>query len=103
MPPLLAGILIPGKLGATNELPNALLASQTLVCGQAQRNIKQILGKTLGNSALNGGLDLKIEDFAFRKISEEIDIGQMDTVSRMRETIPEAKKKGCKIEDGLKD
>ena len=102
VPPLLAGILIPGKLGASNELPNAIMAFQTLVIGPAQRLFVARLGKTLGNKELSG-LDLEYNDFQFRTITEEINIGNMDTTSRMRETIPEAEAKGRKIEDGLKD
>lgn len=102
VPPLLAGILIPGKLGATNELPNALTAFQALVVGQAQRLFSQILGTTLGNAESNGGLDLKPEDFIFRRITEQFDMGAMDTIARMRETVPEANAKGRNIKAGLK-
>lgn len=84
VPPLLAGIQIPGKLGATNELPNALMAFQLLVLGQAQRSFQKGLEGTLGNSKLNGGLGLG-NDFEFKKITEELNLDQMDTMSRMRE------------------
>jgi len=103
VPPLLAGILIPGKLGASNELANALMAFQALVCGPAQRHIQQTLGYTLGNSSPNGGLSRRPTNFKFRKITEEIDIGQMDTISRMREPVASAKAKGRDIDEGLKD
>lgn len=84
VPPLLAGIQIPGKLGATNELPNALLAFQVLVIGPGQRLATQVLGKTLGNKEKNGGLKLEPDDFRFRRIVDTIDLGVADTVSRMR-------------------
>lgn len=101
VPPLLAGIQIPGKLGATNELPNALMAFQLLVIGPAQRQFQQTLATTLG--ADNGVEGLSGEDFAFTKITEEIDMGSMDTVSRMRQTVPEAEAEGRNPEDGLKE
>src|SRR5690606_35068009 len=59
VPPLLAGIQIPAKLGATNELPNAIMAFQLLVVGPYQRVFEQTLGKTLGEE----GLGLSREDF----------------------------------------
>lgn len=101
VPPLLAGIQIPGKLGATNELPNALMAFQSLVIGPAQDSILAILRKTLGDSSLSG-LDLKPDDFVLRKITDVIDVAKADTVSRMRQTVPEAEAEGRKIEEGLK-
>ena len=102
VPPLLAGILIPGKLGATNELPNALMAFQALVIGPAQQAITSILAKTLGNKSLNGGLALTADDFILRRITDEIDTGALDTVSRMRQTVPEAKAEGRNLQAGLK-
>jgi capsid portal protein len=83
-PPLLAGILIPGKLGATNELPNALAAYQLLVIGPAQKNIQRILTATLGSEG--AGLGLNFQDFQFKTITDELDLQAMDTSSRMRET-----------------
>ncbi len=102
VPPLLAGIMIPGKLGATNELPNALMAFQTLVVGQAQKTLATILGNTLGNKTSNGKLALGSDNFKFRKITDIIDLGNMDTVGRMRQPVPEAKAEGRDISDGLK-
>lgn len=103
VPPLLAGIQIPGKLGATNELPNALMAFQSLVIGQDQRIFERRLASTLGNQLLNGGLRLEPKDFVLRTILEEIDIGRADTVSRMRQTVPEARAEGRNLDDGVKD
>lgn len=101
VPPLLAGIVIPGKLGATNELPNALLAFQTLVIGPAQNAISSTLDRTLGDAELNGGLGLSVGDFEFRSILEKIDVGAADTLSRMREPI--ASVPGRDLHAGLKD
>ena len=101
VPPLLAGIQIPGKLGATNELPNALMAFQLLVIGQAQRIWQQTLATTLGSDKGIDGLEPK--DFAFTKITEEIDLGTMDTVARMRQSPMQAQAEGRSMADGVKD
>lgn len=102
VPPLLAGIQIPGKLGATNELPNALMAFQLLVIGQAQRIWQQTLATTLG-AAENGVEGLAPTDFAFTKITEEIDVGKMDTVARMRQTPMQAADEGRDLDEGTKE
>lgn len=101
VPPLLAGIQIPGKLGATNELPNALMAFQILVIGPAQRLFQQMLGKTLG--APDSGLGLTRSDFEYVKIIEEIDVGRMDTISRMRQSPMQAKRENRNLDSGVKD
>lgn len=99
VPPLLAGIQIPGKLGATNELPNALMAFQSLVIGQAQRRFVHSFKTTLGNANKNGGLGLSKGAFEFNTILEEIDLGIMDTVGRMRDPVAS----GRDPKAGLKD
>jgi hypothetical protein len=48
VPPLLANILLPGKIGAANEGPNALLLFQKRKLGQIQRTFSRILANTLG-------------------------------------------------------
>lgn len=103
VPPLLAGIQIPGKLGATNELPNALMLFQLLVAGPYQRLISQTLGTTLGNPEINGGLGLTPEDFKFRRITAEIDLGNMDTVARMRQSPMQANAEGRDLSQGVKE
>lgn len=120
VPPLLAGIQIPGKLGASNELPNALMAFQALVIGQAQHSFEQVLASTLGDPSRNGGLGLAASDFlgrvtedtatgrskkvgGLRTILDEIDIGVANTVGRMRETLPEAQAAGRDLSAGVKD
>jgi len=100
VPPLLAGIQIPGKLGAVNELPNALKGFQALVVEPTQRLFQQTLGKTLGS---DGGLGLAIEDFEFQKITEVFDIENMDTVARMRQTPMQAQAEGRNLKAGVKD
>lgn len=79
-PPLLAGIQVAGKLGATNELPNALMAYQALVIGPEQKAIGSQLWNTLGRE-----LALDRKAFEWKKITEEISPQIMDTVARMRD------------------
>jgi hypothetical protein len=98
VPPLLAGVVTPGKMAAANELPNALIAFQTLYVAQHQRIFKTVLGNTLG-SEIRG---LNKDDFLPRCITDFYDIGQMDTLSRMREPAAAAQASGRKLSDGLK-
>lgn len=102
VPPLLAGILIPGKLGATNELPNALQAFQALVIGPMQKTFETTLGVTLGDPKNNGGLGLVKADFELKKILDEIDLGAMDTTARMRTPLATANAQGRDLKAGLK-
>jgi hypothetical protein len=85
VPPLLAGIQIPGKLGATNELPNALMAFQSLKIGPRQEQIEQKLQNTIGQEM---GLDEK--ELKLRTILETIDVNKADTIGRMREPLAAA-------------
>lgn len=103
IPPLLAGVTLPGKMAAANELPNALIAFQTLYIDPNQRLFEQVLGSTLGNPQLSGGLGLSPSDFKLKKITDAYDMGQVDTMSRMRETATEAQMSGRKLQDGLKN
>lgn len=82
VPPLLAGIQIPGKLGATNEMANAMMMFQTLRIGPAQRILQQRLGATLGSDA--AGLGLSPKDFSFRRIIDAVHPQMLDTMGRMR-------------------
>jgi len=102
VPPLLAGIQTPGKLGATNELPNAIMAFQLLVIGQAQKDITTTLECTLGNKKHNGGLGLAPGDFNYKKITDQIDLDKADTVARMRQPAAEAKAEGRDTKQGVK-
>lgn len=100
VPPLLAGVSLPGKMAAANELPNALIAFQTLYVDQQQQVFERAFGRTLGSD--EAGLGLQSTDFRLRKITDAYDMGQVDTMSRMRETTTEAQLSGRKLEDGLK-
>jgi hypothetical protein len=106
VPPLLAGIQIPGKLGASNELPNAIMAFQLLVIGQSQKIFTSQLGVTLGDKSLNSGLSLGRKDFKFKTILKEMAenmeaLSGLDTMGRMKETLPEAKAKGRDVNQGV--
>lgn len=101
VPPLLGNILIPGKLGSTNEFPNALMSFQILTVHPNQKIFQNTLGKTLGSSEAKLGLSK--EDLIFRKVTDSIDIGKADTISRMRENVSEAQSEGRDLSDGLKD
>lgn len=100
VPPLLAGIQVPGKLGAANELINTLMGFQALVVGQDQRVFLQTLIKTLGSK--EAGLSLAPTDFDLYTILEEIDINAMSTVGQMRQPLPEAQAQGRDLGAGLK-
>ncbi len=131
VPPLLAGIQIPGKLGANNEMSNSIMGFQTLVIAQAQKQISAILAGTLGDPKLNGDLGLTAADFlgegtpemdpnpdptgdpqmtprdnkgnGFRTITEEINLGAMDTMSTMRDSASEAKFRGRDLNAGAEE
>lgn len=107
VPPILAGILIPGKLGATNETPNAILAFQALVIGPAQETLEAILDDTLGDTKLNGQLKLKRGDFKFKTIVDEIaeqmkKLKPMDTLNRSREQLPQQAEEERDLDEGIK-
>jgi len=101
VPPLLAGIQIPGKLGATNELSQALIAFQSLVIGQAQRLFQSTLARTLAGD--NGVKSLTGEDFTFKTITDDLDPSKMSAIGRMHQPLPEANAEGRDPEDGMRD
>lgn len=109
VPALLGGIQIPGKMGAANELPNALEAFQLLRIAPAQKLWSRTLSCTLGHP--ESGLPLTPDDFlsgpsgevdrikeemtgrkagkmnGFHAITDELDLDSMDTLARMREPV----------------
>jgi len=86
VPSVIANILLPGKLGASNETVQALIMFQLLNIGPKQTIIQQTLGRTLGGDEADGGIgELGPEDFRLRKITSQFDIQGLDTVGRMRE------------------
>lgn len=108
VPPSLAGILIPGKMGAANEMTNAVLAFQILVIGPAQETIEAVLNRTLGDSEKNGGLALKRGDFDFRTVTDEMaeemeKLQPADTMGRMKQGLPESAAEGRDLSQGTKE
>jgi len=53
MPPKLANIALPGKIGASNEEPNAMLTFQQRKLGQAQKNFSRVFACTLGGEGIS--------------------------------------------------
>lgn len=132
VPPLLAGIQIPGKLGAANEMSNSIMAFQTLVISHAQKKISTILATTLGHPELGvDGLDAgaflgegtgeqEVDQMGtpdpttgisptkdkdnkgngFNTIVDEINLGEADTISRMRTSVAEATVRGRDLSAG---
>jgi hypothetical protein len=113
VPPLLANILLPGKIGAANEGPNALMLFQKRKLGQIQKRISASLARTLGGARLltpdgiqsapaadvflGRRFDKSPEDpdsktpiyhepgNGFRTVLDGMQLGAMDTMARMRE------------------
>ncbi|MCP4612144.1 MAG: phage portal protein [Planctomycetes bacterium] len=86
VPPVLANILIAGKMGAANETVQGLTMFQLMVAGPAQNLIQTTLGNTLGGpDGVKGEVALNAESFRLRTITSQIDIVGMDAISRSRE------------------
>lgn len=106
-PPSLAGILIPGKMGASNETSNAVMMYQALKIGPAQTIVEQILDATLGDPLLNGGLELAAGDFALKTIVDEMaenmsKLAPVKTMGGMKQEMPDAAAEGRDLNAGLK-
>ena len=107
VPPSLAGILIPGKMGASNESSNAMMVFQTLEIGPEQEHFETMLGSRLGDPARNGGLGLAREDFELRTLTEEMAeamelLKPVDTMGKMKQQLPEAASEGRNLKSGVK-
>lgn len=100
VPPLLANILIPGKLGASNEFINALVSFQLLRIGAYQNVISKMLGKTLGGE--DGVEGLTADDFRLRTVTSQININGMDTVGKMRSEALSGENKDRDLSKGVK-
>ena len=103
VPPSIAGIQTPGKMGASNETSNAIMAFQALVIGQAQENFETTLRCSLGTDK---GLAMPEDAFVFRTIVEEMAeameaLAPVDTMGRMKDELPQAAAEGRDINDGL--
>jgi hypothetical protein len=72
VPPMLANILLPGKIGAANEGPNALMIFQKRKLGQAQRNFSTMFARTLGSK----GVKFAQPEGASKSISADAFLGK---------------------------
>jgi capsid portal protein len=102
VPPVLANILIPGKLGASNETIQAIVAFQLLVVGPIQRNIEKTLARTLGD-ATEGIQGLTAEDFRLVPITSQFDISGLDTIGRSRSEAMDGQNQNRDYSQGVKD
>jgi len=101
VPPLLANILIPGKLGASNEFISALMTFQLLRINAYQNVFEKMLAKSLGGDE---GIDgLEADDFRLRTITSQIDVASADTMGKMRSEAVDPKNKDRDLKDGVKD
>jgi len=104
IPPMLANILLPGKIGAANEGPNALLLFQKRKLNQIQKTFSRTLATTLGESTLGvSSKDFLGERFkdtddqdkpiyhetgnGFKTVLDGMTLGAQDALSRMKEPI----------------
>ena len=101
VPPLLANILIPGKLGASNEFLNALMGFQLLRVNAYQNVFEKMLAKTLGGD--DGFSSLGADDFKLRTITSQIDIPTTDTIGKMRSEVSDPKNADRDLKKGVKD
>lgn len=129
VPPLIAGIVIPGKMGGNNEFPNALQAFHAQYANPVQTYICSVLAATLGKKGENGGLKVTADMFlgktgddkepdpsdptgvlmrdknfrgnGFWTILDSINIGESDTISRMKTPLAQAQAEGRDLSAGL--
>lgn len=88
VPPIIAGIQTPGKLGANNEQVNAMWMFQGLVVGPAQKVTSSCLAVTLGSEDGIDGLDSE-GDFEFKKLTTEIPTANLEAPSSPTEPAKE--------------
>jgi capsid portal protein len=100
VPPLLANILIPGKLGASNEFINALISFQLLRINAYQNVFSKTLAKSLGSD--DGIEGLNPEDFRLRTITSQINLNSLDTIGKMRSEATSGENKDRDLEEGVK-
>lgn len=107
VPPSLAQILIPGKMGASNEMSNAVVTFQGLVIGPKQKIFEDTLGCTLGDNTRNGNLGLGRDSFELKTVVDEMaealkKLNPMDTMGSMRQGLGEAAQEGRDLNAGLR-
>ncbi len=83
VPPVLAGVQIPGKMGANNETVNALMAFELLKISPVQAIFEQTLGSTLGHPQ-KGVAGLGADDFRLVRLTEVMDMQAAGVASKQR-------------------
>lgn len=99
-PPLVAGVVVPGRIGSSNELPNALMLFELIKIGPVQGMFEQVLAATLAHPQL-GVQGLQPDDFLLLRITDFLDLGEngiVQTLGAMREPLAS----GRDPADGLK-
>lgn len=101
IPPSLGGLLIPGKMGAANESSNALMVWQALVIGPLQDLVETILEQTIGSELGLGDMVLKT---VIDEVAEQMKkLQPLDTMGRMKDSLPGAAAGGRNLSKGLKN
>lgn len=100
VPPILAGITVPGKMGASNEQVLAMVLLQHTVVSPQQDYIAERMSDCLLGRACGGPAGLVGRRLRFRTMLESSDIVALNTVARQREQVTEDPKRDPK--DGLK-
>lgn len=99
VPPILAGITTPGKMGAANEGAQAIMTMQTNTIGPAQKYLAKRINRTL-LSKTGGVRGLAGKKLRFITWTEQMDMAALNTVARQREQV--ASKPNRDPKDGLK-
>lgn len=86
VPPMLAGITTPGKMGAANEMAQAIMTLQTNVISPVQKYLAKRLMRTLF-STVGGVRGLTGKKIRFRTWVESMDMAALNTVARQRENV----------------
>lgn len=92
VPPLIAGIQTPGKLGANNEFINAMWMFQSLVIAPAQNVLESGLANTLGSDEGVTGLSGK-DAFELKEVTAEVPVAQFEAPGSVDEP---AKQRGSR-------
>lgn len=97
VPPKLASVVLPGRIGATNEMVMEIWAFQVTRLFHEQRHISKVLARTLGNPDCGGRqLGLSKEDFlgpnerrgnGFVTVMEDENLEALQGTSRMKDPL----------------
>ena len=89
VPPVLAGITTPGKMGAANEMVQAIMTMQTNVIAPVQNYLAKRLNRTLFSTVggVRGFTGVKVR---FKTWHEAMDMAALNTVARQREQVAAA-------------